>query len=222
MYIARFGAGVAACLLVQFSGGHHVAGFGWANDALMPSVFPLDAQKSACILAAFLIAWIGVGHLLRLRGKSVGALVAGDLVCVGVAWTVSPLCAAFPPTLLFLCWLACPELLYFPRHYAASLEDDGKTRISFEMAVALVFVAACMLIMMRMAAHFAVAWNAPVLRWAFLLGLLGVAAYIARIRERHAAPPLPARVISMAYHSLEIWAWSSFGAIAWFWLVRSW
>lgn len=214
----RFGASLVACCIVQFGAGSRDVGIGWASGLSQSLPFSSGVQNYLFALSAFLIVWIGIGSLLKSRKRAAGKLIAGGVLFVGGAWALSPLSAAFPPFSAFLCWLACPESFYFPRCYAAPKGGSAvcillEVIVAFGSLIALAFAMACATLQLEAERH------VLLLFWSGVVALVGIAAYVLRMRGRREAPPLSVQITSMLYHSLEIWVWSSFDVMVWFWLA---
>lgn len=214
----RFGASLVACCIVQFGAGSRDVGIGWASGLSQSLPFSSGVQNYLFALSAFLIVWIGIGSLLKSRKRAAGKLIAGGVLFVGGAWALPPLSAAFPPFSAFLCWLACPESFYFPRCYAAPKGGSAvcillEVIVAFGSLIALAFAMACATLQLEAERH------VLLLFWSGVVALVGIAAYVLRMRGRREAPPLSVQITSMLYHSLEIWVWSSFDVMVWFWLA---
>lgn len=226
--LLRLGVALLAGAVVRasFPGGR--VGYAPVDEMLGSGAFVADSPLILSALA-FLIGWVGFGLVLEARGRTVLGMVCGVGFSIAAAWAFSPLCAPFPPLILFLCWLACPEALYFPRRYATDDEkEDGsdetgaktpRSRPSLEMVVALGALAlleASMVIgAFRVAGHS----NWAGLGWMTLAApFIGGAFYWLITRERREKPSLLLRTLSAGYHGMEIGFWAAFGlrALLWF------
>lgn len=225
----RLGVALLAGVVVRssFPGGR--VGYAPVDEMLGSGAFFVDSPLILPPLA-FLIGWVGFGLVLETRGRTVLRMMCGAGLSIAAAWALSPLCGPFPPLVLFLCWLACPETLYFPRRYAADDEtEDGsgeeveakvpRSHFSLEIIVALGALAlleASMVIgAFRVTGHS----NWAGLGWTTLAApFIGGALYWLITRGRREKPPLLLRTLSIGYHGMEIGFWAAFGlrALLWF------
>lgn len=101
--------------------------FGIWEDLPVPSYLPALYLLLLYGFAVFVTAMILCGCIVRsahrsLRGWRLNAAVlAGVVLSVGLACCASPLVATFPPYAGFACRLICPETLYYPRPYLATV-----------------------------------------------------------------------------------------------------
>lgn len=224
----RLGVALLASAVVRASFPSGRVGYAPVDEMLGSGAFFVDSPLVLPALA-FLIGWVGFGLVLEMRGRTVLGMVCGAGLSIAAAWTLSPLCGPFPPLVLFLCWLACPEALYFPRRYAMDDETgDGseeveikapRSHLSLDMIVALGALALLEVSMaigaFRVAGHSK--WVG--LGWVTLAApFVGGALYWLITRGRREKPPLLLRALSIGYHGMEIGFWAAFGlrALLWF------
>lgn len=221
--MSRLGVALLASIAVHvgFPGG--AVGLEPVDAMLHSAAFGI---KSPVLLSgsAFLIGWIGFGFVLETHQRTAARTVGGAVLSVAAAGALAPVCGPFPPLVMFLCWLTCPEPLYFPRRYAKVAErEDGeggsRFRLSLEAVVAFCALAGFEISMVIGACQATVAINRAALGWVSLGAPFagGILCWLFT-KGRHESPPVLLRVLSSMYHGMEIGAWTAFGlgALMWF------
>ena len=219
----RLGVALLASIVVRASFPDGTVGLELVDEMLYSAAFRVESPLPLSGLA-FRVGWIGFGLVLETHQRTVPRTVCGAALSVAAAWALAPVCSPFPPLAMFLCWLACPESLYFPRRYAKGTEgkgDEGAVRfhISLEMVAAFCALAGLEISMVVGACQVAAATSRPALGWVSLASpFVGGMLCWLFMKKRRESPPVLLRVLSSVYHGMEMGVWAAFGlrALLWF------
>ena len=222
--VLRLGVALLVSIVVRMSFSGGTVGLELVDAMLYSAAFRIESSLPLSGLA-FLVGWIGFGFVLKTHRRTAPWTVGGAVLSVMAAWALAPACGSFPPLAMFLCWLACPESLYFPRRYAKVAEDEGdeggaaRFRISLEMVVAFGALACLEISMAVGACQVAAAASRPALGWVLLASpFVGGTLCWLFMKKRRESPPALLRALSSAYHGMEMGVWAAFGlrALLWF------